>query len=113
MAAQFTGKLVKVEGPARSGKTEQLLAHIASLIEGGTQPGAIALACNTAFAAQAARERLAAMLGEGGETLARQVAMGRAADFCEAALATLGPSRSRDARRACSRPTSATSSWKT
>ena len=61
MAAQFTGKLVKVEGPARSGKTEQLLAHIASLIEGGTQPGAIALACNTAFAAQAARERLAAM----------------------------------------------------
>ena len=89
MAAQFTGKLVKVEGPARSGKTEQLLAHIASLIEGGTQPGAIALACNTAFAAQAARERLAAMLGEGGETLARQVAMGRAADFCEAALATL------------------------
>ena len=46
MAAQFTGKLVKVEGPARSGKTEQLLAHIASLIEGGTQPGAIALACN-------------------------------------------------------------------
>ncbi len=87
-APEFDSRIVKIEGPARSGKTEAMLLAIARLIEQGSDPSSIAYIANTAFACQAARERLAKMLPEDLAHKAAEVEMGRAADFCIRVLKT-------------------------
>ena len=87
-AVEFESRLVKIDGPAQSGKTQLLLEHIARGIEQTGDASKFALACNSAFACQAARERLARMLPETLAHKAAEVRMGTAAQFCEDALAT-------------------------
>ena len=56
--AAFDGRLAKIEGAARSGKTQALVARCAKLIENGEAPESILVAVTNAFAAQAFRKRL-------------------------------------------------------
>lgn len=56
--AAFDGRLAKIEGAARSGKTQALVARCAQLIQNGEAPASIAVAVTNAFAAQAFRARL-------------------------------------------------------
>ena len=56
--AAFDGRLAKVEGAERSGKTQALVAHCAHLIQNGEAPASILVAVTNAFAAQAFRKRL-------------------------------------------------------
>lgn len=56
--AAFDGRLAKIEGAARSGKTQALVARCAKLIENGETPESILVAVTNAFAAQAFRKRL-------------------------------------------------------
>ena len=56
--AAFDGRLAKIEGAARSGKTQALVARCAKLIEAGEAPASILVAVTNAFAAQAFRKRL-------------------------------------------------------
>ncbi len=87
-AVEFENRLVKIDGPAQSGKTQLLLEHIARGIEQDGNASGFALACNSAFACQAARERLARMLPESLAHKAAEVRIGTAAQFCEDVLAT-------------------------
>lgn len=56
--AAFDGRLAKVEGAERSGKTQALVARCAHLIQNGEAPASILVAVTNAFAAQAFRKRL-------------------------------------------------------
>ncbi len=72
--ASFTGRMAKIEGPARSGKTEALLQRAAALIAAGTSPSELLLATSTAEGARQARIRLAQILeAEGVEAAHDQV----------------------------------------
>ena len=78
--AVFEGRLAKVEGPARSGKTEALVRRCARAIEAGTDPASVLVAVSTAFAADAFRARLAAALGDARAEAAHAVRVERALD---------------------------------
>ena len=56
--AAFDGRLAKVEGAERSGKTQALVARCAHLIQNGEAPASILVAVTNNFAAQAFRKRL-------------------------------------------------------
>ena len=58
--ASFDGRIAKVQGPARSGKTEALVRRCACLVRGGAAPETILVETSSAAAAQAFRRRLAA-----------------------------------------------------
>uniref|UniRef100_UPI002570A796 UvrD-helicase domain-containing protein n=1 Tax=Adlercreutzia caecimuris TaxID=671266 RepID=UPI002570A796 len=60
--AAFDGRIAKITGPVRSGKTEALVRRAATLVAGGCAPEAILLATSTAEAARVARRRLSAAL---------------------------------------------------
>ncbi len=85
--AAFEGRLAKVEGPARSGKTEALVRRCARVVEAGADPASVLVAVSTAFAADAFRARLAAALGEERAEAARAVRVECALD---AIVRTLG-----------------------
>lgn len=61
--ATCESRMIKIEGPAQSGKTEALVRRCAALIEGGAAPENILVITTTAFAAQAFRLRLEAAAG--------------------------------------------------
>ena len=63
--AAFNGRIAKITGPVRSGKTEALVRRAAALLSAGVAPEAILLATSTAEAARQARHRLAEALAAG------------------------------------------------
>lgn len=62
--ASFDGRIAKVHGPARSGKTEALARRAVHLLDEGVDPASILVEVTNGFAAQAFRRRLAALAGE-------------------------------------------------
>lgn len=92
--AAFDGRMAKVAGPVRSGKTEALLRRAATLVAGGTDPEEVLVAVSTAEAARLARKRLAQALAEAGvaeteaEAVATRVTVDTAQNVCLAVLAT-------------------------
>jgi DNA helicase-2/ATP-dependent DNA helicase PcrA len=62
---------VRICGGVKSGKTETLLQRVCFLASKGVDPESICVVVNTANAAEAFRERLSAMLGEGQFDVAR------------------------------------------
>ena len=64
--AAFNGRIAKITGPVRSGKTEALVRRAAALLSAGVAPEAILLATSTAEAARQARHRLADALAAAG-----------------------------------------------
>lgn len=49
--ASFDGRIAKVQGPARSGKTEALVRRCACLVRGGAAPETILVETSSAAAA--------------------------------------------------------------
>ncbi|MEC4174853.1 UvrD-helicase domain-containing protein [Adlercreutzia sp. R7] len=90
--AAFDGRIAKVTGPVRSGKTEALLRRAAHALANGCAPEDILLATTTAEAARIARQRLAALLAARGAddaaALAARVTVASAQEACLAVLAT-------------------------
>ena len=62
--ASFDGRIAKVQGPARSGKTEALVRRCACLVRGGAAPETILVETSSAAAAQAFRRRLRRAIGD-------------------------------------------------
>ena len=62
--ASFDGRIAKVHGPARSGKTEALARRAVHLLDEGVDPTSILVEVTNGFAAQAFRRRLAALAGD-------------------------------------------------
>ena len=90
--AAFDGRMAKVAGPVRSGKTEALLRRAATLVADGTDPEEVLVAVSTAEAARLARKRLAHALAEAGvaapAAVAARVTVDTAQNLCLAVLAT-------------------------
>lgn len=84
--AACTDRMVKIEGAARTGKTEVLVRRAATLINAGQAPESILIAATNAFAAQAIRQRLAHALGDA--AAAGKVNISTALDACVAVLNT-------------------------
>ncbi|WP_146001783.1 UvrD-helicase domain-containing protein [Eggerthella timonensis] len=61
--ASFEGRIAKVQGPARSGKTEALVRRCARLVGSGVAPASILVEVSSAAATQALRARLRGALG--------------------------------------------------
>ncbi len=80
--ASFEGRIAKVQGPARSGKTEALVRRCARLIQAGTDPATILVETSNARAAQAFRNRLAHYLGPEFEQAATDVPIRTALEVC-------------------------------
>lgn len=80
--ATFEGRIAKVQGPARSGKTEALVRRCVHLLKAGAAPSSIRIIVTSGFAAQALRARLIAAVGEELEAAAAQVAVTTALDAC-------------------------------
>jgi len=72
--AAFDGRIAKITGPVRSGKTEALVRRAAALLSAGVAPDAILLATSTAEAARVARHRLAEALAAAGASDAAALA---------------------------------------
>lgn len=86
--AAYEGRLAKVQGPARSGKTEALVQRAARLLAGGVAPERIFVETTSAIAADALTRRLAhaaAAAGVDARTAAR-VRIARALDECARVL---------------------------
>ncbi len=85
--ASHEGRIVKVEGPAASGKTEALVRRCLNLVERGVAPESILVATPTANAAAFFRHRLARAAEErGGREAALRVAVMRAVEVCASVL---------------------------
>lgn len=92
--AAFDGRLAKIEGAARSGKTQALVARCAQLIQNGQAPDSILVAVTNAFAAQAFRNRLRRALPANNAGAAENV---RVCTALEAAVAVLDAPAAREA----------------
>lgn len=90
--AAFTGRIAKIAGPVRSGKTEALIRRAANAVAAGTPPEDILLEVSTAEAARVARARLAAALADAGAAnaadAAARVNVTTAQSLCLGILAT-------------------------
>ena len=90
--AAFDGRIAKVCGPVRSGKTEALVKRAAALVASGCAPEDILFETTTAEAARVARLRLATALAEAGaedaEGTAARVNVGTAQEACLTVLDT-------------------------
>lgn len=62
--ANYEGRIAKVSGPARSGKTEALVLRCAALIARGVAPESILVEVSSSFAAEAFQSRLRRAVGE-------------------------------------------------
>lgn len=80
--ASFSGRLAKVTGPARSGKTQACALHVAHLLEQGTDPAQILVTVPTGAAAQAFQARLAHVCPPQLREAAAQVAVRRPIEVC-------------------------------
>ena len=90
--AAFTGRIAKITGPVRSGKTEALIRRAATAVAAGTPPEDILLEVSTAEAARVARLRLAKALADAGvaeaDAAATGVTIATAQNLCLSVLAT-------------------------
>lgn len=86
--ATIDGRIVKVQGPARSGKTETLIRRCVQLVKEGTAPESILVEVTSAFAAQTFRTRLAQALGDADAPAANAVSICTALDACVAVLSS-------------------------
>ena len=98
--AAFDGRLAKVEGAERSGKTQALVARCAHLIQNGEAPASILVAVTNAFAAQAFRKRLRRALPANFIGAALSV---RVCTALDAAVSVLGEPAAREATGRVSR----------
>lgn len=86
--ALYEGRTAKIDGTARTGKTECLIRRTAHLLQQGTEPGSILVIVATQLAAQRFQERLLqAVPGELRGT-AREVRVTTALDVCVGILDT-------------------------
>lgn len=89
--ASFDGRLAKVAGPARTGKTEALVRRAARLLAEGTDPASVLMEATTAEGARVLRGRLADALAAAGvadaAALARAVTVTTARQACLDVLA--------------------------
>lgn len=90
--AAFDGRIAKVEGPVRSGKTEVLLRRAAAAVAAGYAPEDILIETTTAEAARVARRRLVDALAAAGvpdvEDVAGRITVACAQQVCLAVLET-------------------------
>ena len=90
--AAFEGRIAKVEGPARSGKTEALLRRAAAAVAAGCAPEDILIETTTAEGARVARRRLVDALAaagvEDGEDVAGRITVACAQQVCLTVLET-------------------------
>ena len=80
--ASFEGRLAKIQGPVRSGKTESLVKRCAHLVHAGVAPSSILVEVSSAAAAQAFRNRLRRALGPDFQQAADQVAVRTPLEVC-------------------------------
>lgn len=80
--ASYEGRIAKVHGPARSGKTEALVKRCAYLLRAGTDPHSVLVEVTSGFAAQAFRQRLRAALGDERGDAANAVRVTTTLDVC-------------------------------
>ncbi len=90
--AAFDGRLAKVSGASRTGKTEALVRRAARLLADGADPASLLIETTTAEGARVLRRRLAAALEAAGApdaaALAQAVAVTTARQACLAVLGT-------------------------
>lgn len=79
--ARYEGRLAKVCGPARSGKTEALIRRCVVLKENGADPRDILVEVSSALAGQAFRRRLRLALGDD-PSFADEIRVATAKDLC-------------------------------
>lgn len=80
--AAFEGRLAKVTGPARSGKTQACALRVARLLEQGAEPAQMLVAVPTGAAAQAFQARLSRLCPPHLREKAAQVAVRRPVEVC-------------------------------
>ena len=86
--ATYEGRLAKVVGPARSGKTLACALRCKHLIEKGIEPEQILVVVTTGAAARAFRTRLQGLVGAELREKAARVCVTRAIDVCEQVMDT-------------------------
>ena len=80
--ATYTGRIAKVVGPTRSGKTQACVCRCVQLLKEGNAPQEILVVVSSGLAAQAFRGRLAQAAGSELAQAAAQVRVERAIDVC-------------------------------
>lgn len=86
--ATYDGRIAKVQGPARSGKTEALVRRCAFLVQQGAAPSSILVEVSGACASQAFRHRLRAALDSSLAQAADAIRVSCALDICTHILAS-------------------------
>ncbi len=81
--AAFEGRLAKVTGPARAGKTQACVLRCARLLEEGVAPKQVLVVVTTGQAARAFRARLARAVRPDLAEAAKKVQVSRAIEVCE------------------------------
>ncbi len=87
--AGFAGRLAKVTGPARSGKTQACALRCKRLLEEGAGPAQILVVVSTGPAKRAFRARLAQLMEDASEELrqaAGRVVVARAVEVCQTVM---------------------------
>lgn len=80
--ATYTGRIAKVVGPTRSGKTQACVCRCVQLLKEGNAPQEILVVVSSGLAVQAFRGRLAQAAGSELAQAAAQVRVERAIDVC-------------------------------
>ena len=84
--AEYDGRIAKIEGPARSGKTEILVRRCVRLLNQGVEPESILVVVSSAFAQAGFRQRLQRAAGDRLQKPASRVVVSRALDVCASIL---------------------------
>lgn len=88
--ATYTGRIAKVVGPTRSGKTQACVCRCVQLLKEGNAPQEILVVVSSGLAAQAFRGRLAQAAGPELAQAAAQVRVERAIDVCSQVMSAPG-----------------------
>lgn len=86
--SQYNGRIAKIEGPARSGKTEILVQRCARLLEQGVDPASILVVASSQLACDRFRQRLKDALSTEYQERSSGVIVSRALDVCVSILDT-------------------------
>ncbi len=84
----FTGRMAKIEGAPRSGKTEAIVRYTAQLLTQGTDPQKILVVASNGFSVQALRDRLVSFVPEDQKDAAQHVHITTALEECVRVLNT-------------------------
>lgn len=80
--AHYSGRIAKIDGPGRSGKTEVLIRRCATLLEQGADAESILVVASSELACVRFRQRLASAVGENLREEASRITVSRALDVC-------------------------------